>query len=285
MSARPGAFGPAGLRFTKMHGAGNDFVVIDRRAAAADLSPELIGRLCDRRRGVGCDQLLTIEPPRSGGAALAYGVWNADGSAAGQCGNGARCVAAWGLREGVLRVGESMLDSPSGPVRAIIAADQGISIDMQTPQFSPAAIPLRSTEADSYLFEFAGESLHFGAVSIGNPHAVIEVENVDTADVARVGIALQNDSRFPDRCNVGFAQIVSRCHVRLRVFERGAGETLACGSGACAAVAVLRRRGQLDQRVSVTLPGGTLDIFWPDAEANMRMSGPTAFVFEGEWHE
>lgn len=285
MSARPDAFGPAGLRFTKMHGAGNDFVVIDRRAASADLSPQLIEKLCDRRRGVGCDQLLSIEPARSEGAALAYGIWNADGSAAGQCGNGARCVAAWALREGLVQTGEYMLDSPAGPLSAFISADHGISIDMPRPQFSPQAIPLRSAEADSYRFEFDGESVYFAAVSLGNPHAVIEVDDVDTADVARVGPGLQNDPRFPDRCNVGFAQIINRRHIRLRVYERGVGETLACGSGACAAVAVLRRRGLLDERVSVTLPGGTLDIVWPDAHAKMRMSGPTAFVFEGEWHE
>ncbi len=275
----------AALRFSKLHGAGNDFVVIDRRDACVPLDPALIHRLCDRHRGVGCDQLLTIEPPRTPGAALAYGIWNTDGSPAGQCGNGARCVAAWARRAGIIDVGEALLDSPSGTVRAHAGDDGTIAIDLQVPEFAPQAIPLNAVATDRYQALIDGEPIEFGAVSLGNPHAVIVVDDVSSTDVARIGRALQQDPRFPDRCNVGFAQIVDRGRIRLRVFERGVGETLACGSGACAAVAVLRRRGLLDARVAVELPGGTLQIFWPEAAAPMRMAGPTAFVFEGEWHE
>jgi len=272
----------AALRFTKMHGAGNDFVVIDRRGAAP-LDAALIARLCDRRRGVGCDQLLTIEAPRSAGAALAYGIWNADGSRAGQCGNGARCVAAWALREGLLGTGATALDSPSGPVRAEISADGAVSVELQAPDFDPAALPMRATADDFHSIDVDGEQIRFGAVSMGNPHVVIEVEDVAAVDAPRIAAALQSDPRFPDRCNVGFAQVLDRRQLRLRVVERGVGETLACGSGACAAVAVLVRRGRLDSSAQVTLPGGTLQIDWPGGPAPVRMSGPTAFVFEGEW--
>jgi len=269
-----------------MHGAGNDFVVVDCRASTEPLSARLIGALCDRHRGVGCDQLLTIEPPRSADATLAYGIWNADGSAAGQCGNGARCVAAWARRAGIFTIDEAVMDSPSGPVRTLINAESAvISIELPPPDFDPAAIPLLAPPADSYRAQLDPDDLTFGAVSMGNPHAVIQVADVDQVDVARIGAALQADPRFPDRCNVGFAQVMDRQTIKLRVFERGVGETLACGSGACAAVAVLRRRGELDAGVAVHLPGGTLHIDWPHLGAPIRMAGPTAFVFEGEWHE
>ncbi|MGQ0799701.1 MAG: diaminopimelate epimerase [Pseudomarimonas sp.] len=283
MNERAAATSTGGLRFTKMHGAGNDFVVIDRRAADLPLPAAFIAHVCDRQFGVGCDQLLTIEPARTPGAALAYGIWNADGSGAGQCGNGARCVVAWARRNGLIGVGESLLDSPSGSVQAIIDADGGITIELPTPRFEPTAIPLLAEQAADYAIEVDGKSLRFGALSMGNPHAVIEVTDVNAIDAPGLGLALQSDPRFPDRCNVGFAQIVDRATIRLRVIERGVGETLACGSGACAAVAILQQRGLLDQQVAVHLRGGTLEILWPGTDAPMRMRGPTAFVFEGEW--
>lgn len=272
----------AALRFSKMHGAGNDFVLIDRRAAPP-LDAALVARLCDRHLGVGCDQLLTIEAARSAGAAFAYGIWNADGSRAGQCGNGARCVAAWAVRQGLLGVGTATLDSPSGPVLADVAADGAISIVLQAPDFAPEAVPMLAAAADLHSIDVDGTPVRFGVVSMGNPHAVIEVEDVAAVDATRIAAALQADPRFPDRCNVGFAEIVDRRRLRLRVVERGVGETLACGSGACAAVALLARRGKLDPSVEVALPGGTLRIDWPGGAAAVRMSGPTAFVFEGEW--
>ncbi len=273
----------APLRFSKMHGAGNDFVILDRRAATAALPAALIERLCDRHRGIGCDQLLTIEPPRSRGAALAYGIWNADGSASGQCGNGARCVVAWARRAGLLDVGEFTLDSPSGPVGATIAADGRIEVTLARPLFEPARIPLRAQPADDYPLLVDGATWHHAALSMGNPHAVFEVADVATAPVAQVCAALAADGRYPEGCNVGFAEVVDRRRIRLRVVERGVGETLACGSGACAAVVALTRRGRLDRGVAVDLPGGTLSVDWAGPEAPVRLGGPTEFVFEGEW--
>lgn len=283
MSERAAALPARGLRFTKMHGAGNDFVVIDRRHASDVLPAALITQICDRQRGVGCDQLLTIEAARTPGAALAYDIWNADGSGSSQCGNGARCVAAWAKREGLIGVGDSLFDSPAGSVRATIDASESVTIELPAPRFEPAAIPLLADQADLYAIDIDGTAITFVALSMGNPHAVIEVVDVDTVDAVRIGLAVQTDSRFPDRCNVGFAQLVDRATIRLRVVERGVGETLACGSGACAAVAALQRRGLLDQAVAVHLRGGTLEISSPSAAAPMRMRGPTAFVFEGEW--
>jgi diaminopimelate epimerase len=258
-------------------------VVIDSRGAAAPLPAELIAALCDRHRGVGCDQLLTIEDARSPGAALAYGIWNADGSAAGQCGNGARCVAAWARRAGLIGAGQTMLDSPSGVVRGMVDGNGEVAIELPAPRFEPESIPLLAESAEHHAFRFDGMDFEFSAVSMGNPHAVMVVPDVDAIDAPRIGRALQHDPRFPDRCNVGFAQCCDRSHLRLRVVERGVGETLACGSGACAAVAVLHRRGVLDDCVEVALPGGVLTITWTGGAAPMRMTGPTAFVFEGEW--
>lgn len=280
------------LRFTKMHGAGNDFVVLDLRRAAAPPTPELCRALADRRTGVGCDQILTIEPPRSLGAAASYRIWNADGSSSQQCGNGARCVAAWLLRDSVeldaerCLAGHFELDSPTGTHAVDVLDLHHYRIAMGTPRFAPpAAIPLAGFDAalDEYAVDVEGQPLRFGAVSMGNPHAVVEVDDIDAAPVATLGPALQRHAAFPESVNVGFAEVVARDRIRLRVFERGVGETLACGSGACAAAAVFMRRGRIDRAVAVELPGGTLSIAWPDDDAEISMSGPTAFVFEGEW--
>jgi diaminopimelate epimerase len=273
------------LRFSKMHGAGNDFVVLDRRGDASPLPAGLAARLADRRFGVGCDQVLTIEPPRSAGALARYGIWNADGSPSQQCGNGARCIAAWLQRDGAAREARFVLDSPAGPVQAQLHDDGRVSIGMGVPDFAPAAIGLRAgTEAaDPYALDFAGERLYFGAVSMGNPHAVLEVADAVATDVARVASMLQQHPLFGDGCNVGFAQWLSPQRIRLRVVERGVGETLACGSGACAAVAVLARRGRVGSDVAVELPGGTLQIAWAGTGQPLWMTGPAAFVFEGEF--
>jgi diaminopimelate epimerase len=279
------------LRFTKMHGAGNDFVVLDRRGDAAPLSPDLCRALADRHTGIGCDQILTIEPPRSAAAAAAYRIWNADGSPSQQCGNGARCVAAWILRDSAARDPERCLadhftlDSPAG-THTVEALDlHHFRIAMGRPDFVPARIPLRGFDAaqDLYTLEVRGAPLGFAAVSMGNPHAVIEVADADAADVAATGAALQAHPAFPESVNVGFAQVLGPDRIRLRVYERGVGETLACGSGACAAAATLIRRGRVDRELAVELPGGTLRIAWPDDDASIAMSGPAAFVFEGEW--
>ena len=270
------------LRFSKMHGLGNDFVVVDCRAHAFDLNAAQVARVGDRHFGVGFDQLLTIEPARDSACAFRYGIYNADGSAALQCGNGVRCVAAWLRRAGALGAGAVQLESPSGPVSVELADDGRMRVDMGVPRFAPEQIPLRMPASDIYWLQINDIDIEFGAVSMGNPHAVVEITDVATAPLATLGQALSTDAAFPQGCNVGFAQIVNRAHLRLRVWERGAGATLACGSGACAAVAVLRRRGKLDGDVAVQLPGGRLDIHWDGADAPVWMSGPAEFVFEGE---
>ncbi|MEN1956026.1 diaminopimelate epimerase [Luteimonas sp. MJ204] len=277
------AAAPAALRFSKMHGAGNDFVILDLRGGRPPPDPTLCRLLADRHRGVGCDQILTIADPRSTGAVASYAIWNADGSPSQQCGNGARCVAAWLVRDGAA-AGDFILDSPVASHRVRALDGGGFEIAMGTPEFAPQAIPLAGfdTEVDAYTIEIEGRALRVGAVSMGNPHAVLEVDDVEAAPVAELGRALQRHAAFPESCNVGFAEVIARDRIRLRVFERGVGETLACGSGACAAVAVLARRGRVDAAagVDVALPGGTLRIYH-GADGGLRMAGPAAFVYEG----
>ena len=274
------------LRFSKMHGLGNDFVIVDCRAGPLSLDTSAIRRLGDRHFGVGFDQLLTVEPAGDAGAAFAYGVWNADGSRAGQCGNGVRCIARWLVRAGALpATGSARLQSPSGPIAIELLADGRVRVDMGKPNFSPAAIPIVAEEAhDRYRIDVAGREIEVGAVSMGNPHAVVEVEDVGDAPVESLGPQIEHADAFPEGCNVGFVQIRSPSAIGLRVWERGVGETLACGSGACAAMAVLRRRGRVDADVTVALPGGELAISWTGPGATLWMTGPAAFVFEGEWH-
>jgi diaminopimelate epimerase len=270
------------LRFTKMHGAGNDFVVVDCRHAALDLDPARIARLGDRHFGIGFDQLLTIEPADAARAAFAYAIYNSDGSPAAQCGNGARCVGAWLRRDGAIGSGASRLLSPAGPVDIEVDPRGDVRVAMGVPRFAPADIPLDLPPSDPYRLILAGRDVEFGAVSMGNPHALIEVDDLAAAPLATLGATLSTDAHFPQGCNVGFVQVLDRAHLRLRVWERGAGATLACGSGACAAVAILRRRGRVDAEVAVELPGGTLHIEWAGAGAPVAMTGPAQFVFEGE---
>lgn len=294
---------PSCLRFTKMQGAGNDFIVLDLRDGRQAPTPALSRALAGRHGGVGCDQILTIEAPRSAGAVAAYRVWNADGSTAGQCGNGARCIAAWLLREGAVRDVHFALDSPIGTHAVECLPDGHFRIAMGVPQFAPQSLPLIgfSEVQDEYVIDVLVRHIHasldagppqqrsrnvrFGAVSMGNPHVLIEVQDVVDAPVAELGQALQAHPAFPDSVNVGFAAIRARDSVDLRVYERGAGETLACGSGACAAAAILMRRGRIARQVSVTLPGGELQIDWRDDCAPITMAGPAKFVFEGEFHD
>jgi len=273
------------LHFTKMHGIGNDFVVLDCRTQPFALAAGEIARIADRHTGVGFDQLLTIEPARDPSCLFYYGIYNADGSMSRQCGNGVRCVAAWLRRMGVLGTGAARLESPSGPVSVELLADGRVCVNMGEPRFLPGQIPLTLPAADPYALDVDGERIEFGAVSMGNPHAVVEVADVVAAPLARIGAALSTNEHFPQSCNVGVVQIVDRAHVRLRVRERGVGETLACGTGACAAVAVLRRRAQVDATVAVDLPGGRLEIRWDGPGHTLWMTGPAAFVFEGDWNE
>ncbi len=274
------------MRFSKMHGAGNDFVVLDLRAGLPPPDVALAAQLADRHRGVGCDQILTIEPPRTPGSIAAYRIWNSDGSPSQQCGNGARCVAAWLVRDGAAHGDTFKVDSPLATHAVERMGDDRYAIAMGVPEFTPARIPLQGfgqarAEYDADVDE--GLRLRFGAVSMGNPHAVIEVPSVDAAPVQHYGPLLQRSAHFPESVNVGFAEVIARDRVRLRVYERGVGETLACGSGACAAAAVLIRRGRVDRDVAIVLPGGELRIRWPSDEAPVIMAGPAAFVFEGEW--
>jgi diaminopimelate epimerase len=274
------------FRFSKMHGLGNDFVIVDCRDAPLPLDAAAIRRLGDRHFGVGFDQLLTVEPARDADSAFAYGIWNADGSRAGQCGNGVRCIARWLVRAGALSAkGSVRLESPSGAVAIELLADGRVRADMGEPRFAPAAIPLVAEEEhDRYRIDVAGREVEVSAVSMGNPHAVVEVDNIADAPVEALGPQIEHADAFPEGCNVGFVELRSRRQISLRVWERGVGETLACGSGACAAVAVLRRRGSVDADVTVALPGGELEIGWSGPGETLWMTGPAAFVFEGEWH-
>jgi diaminopimelate epimerase len=272
-------------RFTKMHGAGNDFVVLDLRGGRTPPDAATCRALADRHTGVGCDQMLTVEDATAPGAVARYRIWNADGSPSQQCGNGARCIAAWLVRDGAAGSGDFLLDSPTGRHAVKPLGADRYRIAMGVPAFEPARVPLHGFDEmlDAYAIEMDSRMLTFGAVSMGNPHAVIEVDDVAAAPVATIGPRLQVSSAFPESANVGFAQVHSRDRIGLRVYERGAGETRACGSGACAAAAVLMRRGRVARQVAVELPGGTLEIEWPSYDAPLTMAGPAAFVFEGEW--
>jgi len=274
-------------RFSKMHGAGNDFIVLDLRDGRQAPSPAQCRALADRHTGVGCDQILTIEPPRSAQALAAYRIFNADGSSSNQCGNGARCVAAWLVREGAA-CGRFVLDSP-GRSHAVEDLGNGwFQVSMGRPVFTPEQIPLDGFDTARPCYPLAlenGLALEVGALSMGNPHAVIEVSAIACAPVERWGPALQRSDHFPESVNVGFAEVIDSRHIRLRVFERGVGETLACGSGACAAAVALIRRGRIGREVEVGMPGGTVQIAWPGDHAEVIMRGPAVFVFEGEFHE
>jgi len=272
-------------RFSKMHGAGNDFIVLDLRDGQAPPSPGQCRALADRHKGVGCDQILTIDPPRNAGALAAYRIFNADGSTSGQCGNGARCVAAWLVRAGAAN-SAFVLDSPSGTHAVEILDDGRVQVSMGTPVWTPERIPLAgfTSAQPSYPLTLPdGTALEAGAVSMGNPHAVIEVTSIADAPVECWGPALQCSDYFPESANIGFAEVIDAHHIRLRIYERGAGETLACGSGACAAAVSLIRRGRISREVDVHMPGGHVQILWPDDTAEVIMRGPAVFVFEGEW--
>lgn len=271
------------LRFTKMHGIGNDFVVLDRRDAQAPLDGGLARALADRHFGVGCDQVMTIERSDDAAFAYRYGIYNADGSSAGQCGNGLRCVVRWLADRGLVPRGPFSLLGPSGPVSVEACSDGRVRADMGVPEFDAQRVPIASATQSRYVLVLDPHEIAFGAVSVGNPHAVIEVEDVASAAVERLGPAIETHPLFPDRVNVGFAQVIDRGRIKLRVFERGVGETLACGSGACAAVAVLHSWQRVDADVRVRLPGGELEISWSGPGQSIWMTGPATTVFEGEW--
>jgi diaminopimelate epimerase len=270
------------LRFYKMHGAGNDFVVVDLRDGQNLPFRETLQAMANRHTGIGFDQLLTIEPSRNDDCIARYRIFNADSSPAQQCGNGARCVAAWLKKHDALTQVQFVLESPAGNIAVQCLENERYALNMGVPEFMPQLVPFRTkTPGDVYQFDLDGSAVEFSVVSMGNPHAVIQVQNVETAEVLRVGKAMQARVEFPESVNVGFAEIISQHHIKLRVYERGAGETLACGSGACAAAAALIQRGKISSPVQVSLPGGDLQIEWQGANTPIRMSGPAAFVYEG----
>jgi len=270
------------IAFTKMHGVGNDFLVFDAPADESLLRPERLRALGDRRTGVGFDQALVLERARRPDTAVFYRIFNCDGDEVEQCGNGARCIAALLHRRGLTRNGEILLDSPAGTVHARIEGEGRVSVDMGVPNFDPQSLPFEAPhEADRYPLEVLGRTLEIGAVSLGNPHAVLTVDSVEQAPVATLGPAIERHPRFPRRVNAGFLEIVARAEVRLRVYERGAGETASCGTGACAAVAVGRRRGLLDPDVRVGVRGGELRVNWAGSGQRIWLTGATVVSFEG----
>ena len=271
------------IEFTKMHGLGNDFIVFDAPGARPLPTPDEWRRLSDRHAGIGFDQALVLERPRHPAASVFYRIFNADGSEVEQCGNGARCIAALLHRRGrAPQGGLLVMDSPAGAVRARVGATDEVSVDMGVPSFDPAALPFEAERvASTHRLRVEGDTLELGAVSIGNPHAVLLVESVEEAPVARLGALIERHRRFPKRVNVGFMELQDRTHIRLRVFERGVGETLACGTGACAAVAVGRERGLLDQEVHVGVRGGQLRVNWAGRTDPIWLTGPAAISFEG----
>lgn len=274
------------LRFTKMHGLGNDFVVIDGLTQAVALNPERVRYLTDRHFGVGCDQVLLVEATAQPEADFRYRIFNADGSEVEQCGNGARCFARFVRDHGLIERDEMRVITAGGLLHLKIQPDGQVTVDMGCPQFEPAAIPFVATDRAAYYPIAAdGVDMEIGVVSMGNPHAVLKVEDLDQAPVSHLGPLLERHGRFPQRTNVGFVQFVAPDQIRLRVFERGAGETLACGTGACAAVVIGRLWGLLWPNVRVKLAGGELNIHWAGEGESVIMTGPATTVFEGviEW--
>ena len=274
------------LEFHKMHGAGNDFVVVDARRQPFEPTPELARSICDRRFGIGCDQVMVLRPPRSPEHLARYEIWNPDGSMAAQCGNGARCIALYLELNGDYGGRPYTVEGPAGIVGMRRCEDGEYELDMGVPDFDPAAVPVSLAGAQGiYRLESPWGPLEFGAVSMGNPHALVLVDDIQDDRIPEMGAWLQAQEAFPDRVNAGFAQVENRQSLHLRVIERGVGETPACGSGSCAAVAILGQRGRLDEQVAVFLPGGRLVIKWPGLEGPVAMKGPATHVFRGTMNE
>jgi diaminopimelate epimerase len=271
------------MNFTKMHGLGNDFVVIDAINQAISLSEQQIRKLADRNFGIGFDQLLMVDKPMTANADFKYRIFNADGSEVAQCGNGARCFARFVRDKGLTDKDEVVVDTDSGQLVLRFDGEGLITVNMGIPRHAPQQIPLLAdAEAVSYVAPLSSGEVKFSAVSMGNPHAVILVDDVNSAPVAVVGAEMESHPLFPQRANIGFMQIINRQQVKLRVYERGAAETLACGSGACAAVVAGIELGLLDQLVQVSLPGGDLKINWQGRGQPVLMTGPAVSVYEGQ---
>ena len=274
----------AKLHFTKMHGLGNDFVVLDGIRQQVDLTASQYKRLADRRLGVGCDQVLVVERPRSTGVDFRYRIFNADGGEVEQCGNGARCFVKFVRDNGYTQAKRIRVETAGGIIVPEIDDSGEVTVDMGVPRFAAEAIPfVGGTDDVVQPLDVAGETIAISVVSMGNPHAVQVVPDLDAAPVATQGPLLEHHRRFPQRVNAGYMQVVDRATIRLRVWERGAGETLACGTGACAAVVSAVRRGLVDSPVRVETRGGWLTIAWKGPDGGVLMTGPATTVFEGEW--
>ena len=271
------------LKFTKMHGLGNDFVVLEAVTRPLALTPDQLRRIADRRFGVGCDQILQVEPPRQPGTDFYYRIFNADGGEVEQCGNGARCFVRYVRDRGLTAKRELRVGTRGGVIVPRLEDDGQVTVDMGVPEFEPSRIPFDApARAVSYELDVDGRRLEVSVLSMGNPHAVQVVADIERAPVAGEGPLIERHPRFPQRVNAGYMQVVSRRRILLRVYERGAGETLACGSGACAAVAAGVTRGLLDRRVTVATRGGDLGISWAGERKPVMMTGPAVTVFEGE---
>ncbi|MDN2654435.1 diaminopimelate epimerase [Vibrio parahaemolyticus] len=271
------------FHFSKMHGLGNDFMVVDCITQNVFFSQDLIRRLADRHTGVGFDQLLVVEAPYDPETDFHYRIFNADGSEVEQCGNGARCFARFVRLKGLTNKYSISVSTKKGKMILDVEDDGEVTVNMDVPEFEPNKIPFKAKQKEkTYIMRAGDKTLFCGAVSMGNPHVVTVVDDVDTADVDTLGPLLESHERFPERVNAGFMQVVSRDHIRLRVYERGAGETQACGSGACGAVAVGILQGLLDESVKVSLPGGELHISWQGPGKPLFMTGPATHVFDGQ---
>lgn len=272
------------IQFTKMHGLGNDFVVIDAISQAVQLTSVQIMAIANRHFGIGCDQLLLIETAKDPRAEFRYRIFNADGEEVEQCGNGARCFALFVQQQGLTTNDIIQVETANGMIELAVKSDQ-VTVDMGVPDFEPESLPfLVKTRSETYNLMVNGVEYAIGAVSMGNPHAVMLVDNLDTLNIETLGGAIGSHSQFPNRVNVGFMQIINSGEIRLRVYERGVGETLACGTGACAAVAVGRMFGKLDKHVTVRLHGGDLDILWQGTGHHLLMTGQAATVFQGAFN-
>ncbi|MGB5439525.1 MAG: diaminopimelate epimerase [Gammaproteobacteria bacterium] len=270
------------LEFTKMHGLGNDFIVIDAINQTVSLTAQQVRRLADRHFGIGCDQLLLVERATSAEADFRYRIYNADGGEVGQCGNGARCFMRFVNEQGLSDKTELRVETAAGPLRLFREDDDQVTVNMGVPRLQPAEIPFDAPGfATRYPLRVTGSELEIAAISMGNPHAVLLVDDVERAPLAQLGPLIESHPRFPDRVNAGFMQIVDRHSIRVRVHERGAGETLACGSGACAAVVAGRLWGRLETRVKVFLNGGELMVSWQGEGEPVMMTGPATTVYQG----
>lgn len=271
------------LRFTKMHGLGNDFMVLDLVSQHAHIQPKHAKQWGDRHTGIGFDQLLLVEPPQHPDVDFRYRIFNSDGSEVEQCGNGARCFARFVLDKRLTVKKNIRVETKGGIIELNVRADGLITVDMGAPRLAPEQIPFQAdAEALSYTVEVDGNSHQLATVSMGNPHAVLRVDDVDGAPVHELGAKLEHHPRFPQRVNVGFLQVIDRQRGRLRVWERGAGETQACGTGACAAAVAAIRQGWMDSPVQLELPGGKLHIEWAGPGEPVMMTGPAVRVYEGQ---